>query len=152
MKKFLTLLCSLLVSATMIASMTACGGTEADPSDASVASVASEATPDTTATYIEVPAKIVNMTGVDLYNLQISPSSQNSWGSDLLGGNYFSTETYYDVLFQISTAMTWDLRVTDKDGNYLEFYNLDFSQCSVEGITVTLNYDFDTQTGTASVQ
>lgn len=69
--------------------------------------------------------KLVNQTGWDLYEIYLSPSSQDSWGEDHLGDQILETGdslTLTDV-----TNGRWDLLIVDMDGD----------KCTVSDIHIT---------------
>ncbi len=90
---------------------------------------------------------IVNKTGVEIYALFVSPADQNDWGEDILGKDTLpageSTEIEFDPEEE---AAKWDLRIQDKDGNAIEWADLDL----IEIAKVTLFYE--NGKGTAKVE
>ena len=80
---------------------------------------------------------LVNKTGVEINALYVSPADKDDWGEDILGKDTLpageSTEIEFDAEEE---AAKWDLRVEDKDGNSIEWTDLDLTEIS----KVTLNY------------
>ena len=80
----------------------------------------------------------VNNTGVDIYHLYVSPSDSNTWGNDILGEDVLLANDSNDIVFdKAETSALWDLKISDKDGNELEWTQLDLLTIS----KITLNYD-----------
>ena len=90
---------------------------------------------------------VVNKTGVEIYALFVSPADQNEWGEDILGKDTLpageSTEIEFDPEEE---AAKWDLRIQDKDGNAIEWTDLDLTEIA----KVTLFYE--NGKGTAKVE
>ena len=81
---------------------------------------------------------LVNKTGVEIHALYVSPADQNEWGEDILGKDTLPAGESTDIEFDAEEeAAKWDLRVQDKDGNAIEWTDLDLTEIS----KVTLNYD-----------
>ncbi|HMF57006.1 MAG TPA: hypothetical protein VK619_11750 [Pyrinomonadaceae bacterium] len=80
---------------------------------------------------------LVNATGVEINKVFISPHSTNNWEEDVLGRDTLADGESVDITFDRSeTAAKWDLRVEDKQGNAIEWENLNLLQLS----KVTLHY------------
>ncbi|WP_294373281.1 hypothetical protein [uncultured Clostridium sp.] len=162
------LLSILAVGAISIGLLAGCGGSDsADKSSSSQNTTATqesnkseektEAKKDTQSEenqVIQVPVTIVNNTDVDFYELYTSGAGTDDWGDDLLGGQVLSPNTQLqDIAFNIDADnLKWDLLAKDEAGDALEFYGLDLSECSTDGITISLTYDRDTQTGTITAE
>ena len=81
---------------------------------------------------------LVNKTGVEIYGLYVSPADQNEWGEDILGKDTLPAGESTDIEFEAEEkAAKWDLRVLDKDGNSIDWTDLNLMEIS----KVTLNYD-----------
>jgi len=80
---------------------------------------------------------VVNNTGVEINALYVSPADKKDWGEDILGKDTLpageSTEIEFD---DDEDAEKWDLRIEDKQGNSIEWADLDLTEIS----KVTLNY------------
>jgi len=88
---------------------------------------------------------ITNYTGVTIMHLYISPSKSAEWGEDILGVDYFSTDTYIPIKFGPNADFCfYDIRVTDKDNNYMDFNEINLCQWS----ELELYFDQNTATGT----
>jgi hypothetical protein len=80
---------------------------------------------------------LVNATGVEINALYVSPADKNEWGEDILGQETLPAGKTTDIEFDPKEeAEKWDLRVEDKDGNSIEWTDLDLTEIS----KVTLNY------------
>ncbi len=64
---------------------------------------------------------INNQSAESIYYIHMSPSSQSTWGSDLLGSNVLLPGQSW-MLTNISEGY-WDVRVVDASGNAKELYN-----------------------------
>ncbi len=80
---------------------------------------------------------LVNQTGVEIDKVFISPHDADDWEEDILGKDTLPTGQSVDIKFQREeTAAQWDLRVEDKQGNAIEWENLNLLKIS----KVTLHY------------
>lgn len=80
---------------------------------------------------------IINQTGVDIYQLYISPSDSEDWEEDLLEGEVFENGTELVIEFEDIGEGLWDLLIMDKAGNSLEWHQLDLGVIS----RLTLYFD-----------
>ncbi len=80
---------------------------------------------------------VVNKTGVEINALYVSPADKNDWGEDILGRDTLPAGESVEIEFDPEEeAAKWDLRVEDKQGNSIEWTDLDLTEIS----KVTLNY------------
>ena len=80
---------------------------------------------------------LVNKTGVEIDKVFISPHDADDWEEDILGKDTLPDGQSVDVKFdRDETAAKWDLRIEDKEGNAIEWENLDLLKIS----KLTLNY------------
>jgi pyruvate/2-oxoglutarate dehydrogenase complex dihydrolipoamide acyltransferase (E2) component len=80
---------------------------------------------------------LVNDTGVEIDKVYISPHDADDWEEDILGKDTLPTGESVEVKFdRDETAAKWDLRVEDKQGNGIEWENLDLLKIS----KLTLHY------------
>ena len=80
---------------------------------------------------------LVNVTGVEIHRVYVSPHSANDWEEDVLGRDTLPDGESVDITFDRSeTAAKWDLRVEDKQGNSIEWENLNLLKIS----KLTLHY------------
>jgi hypothetical protein len=81
---------------------------------------------------------VVNKTGVEIHALYVSPADKAEWGEDILGQDTLAAGQKADISFDPEEeAEKWDLRVQDKEGNAIEWSDLDLTEIS----TVTLFYE-----------
>ncbi len=164
MKKLLTILLAL----TMIFTLAACGAEEAPaPATADEAPAATEEAPvaeeapveeatEETAEeevaeeeYFSQDVTITNSTGVEIYELYITPSEQEDFGSDLLGESTFPADTSLEFTTDaVGTAdATWDILIVDMEGTEVVFSGANFSASSI----VDINMGADGATPTISM-
>jgi hypothetical protein len=80
---------------------------------------------------------LVNKTGVEIHALHVSPHASDDWEEDVLGRDTLPDGASVDIKFnRDEKAALWDLRIEDKDGNHIEWENLDLLKIS----KVTLHY------------
>ena len=80
---------------------------------------------------------LVNKTGVEIHALHVSPADANKWGPDILGRDTLENGQSVEIKFhEDEEAEKWDLRVEDKDGNAIEWEDLNLMKIS----KVTLHY------------
>ena len=80
---------------------------------------------------------LVNKTGVEINALYVSPADKKEWGEDILGKDTLPAGETTEIEFDPEEeAAKWDLRVEDKEGNSIEWTDLDLTEIS----KVTLNY------------
>ena len=81
---------------------------------------------------------LVNSTGVEIHSLFVSPADKNAWGGDILGKDTLADGETAEITFSPKEeAAKWDLKITDKAGNSIEWADLDLTEIS----QVTLNLD-----------
>ena len=62
--------------------------------------------------------RIVNNTGQAIMTLNVSPTTEDSWGPDILGVEILAPEEQADISFDNDTEeCLWDIRVTYEDGD-----------------------------------
>ncbi|HEY0006012.1 MAG TPA: hypothetical protein VGB17_14620 [Pyrinomonadaceae bacterium] len=80
---------------------------------------------------------LVNATGVEINAVYVSPHSVNDWEEDILGQDTLANGDSVDITFsRKERAAKWDLRIEDKDGNAIEWENLNLLEIS----KLTLHY------------
>jgi hypothetical protein len=80
---------------------------------------------------------LVNETGVEINALYVSPHNADDWEEDILGRDTLPSSERLDITFKRGEkAAMWDLRVEDKQGNSIEWENLNLLEIS----KVTLHY------------
>jgi hypothetical protein len=92
---------------------------------------------------------LVNETGVEIDKVFISPSDKDDWEEDILGKDTLPSGQSVDIKFhRDETAANWDLKVEDKQGNSIEWSDLNLLKIS----KVTLHYDQSTKKATAETE
>ena len=90
-----------------------------------------------------------NETGVEINSLYVSPHSADDWEEDILGKDTLATGESLKITFDDRDKHShWDLKVTDKDGNSLEWYDLNLSEIE----EVTLHWDAKAGKGWADIK
>ena len=80
---------------------------------------------------------LVNKTGVEIHNVHVSPADKDEWGDDILGKDTLGDGDSVEIKFHPQEeAEKWDLRVADKEGNAIEWSDLNLLKVS----RVTLHY------------
>lgn len=68
---------------------------------------------------------LVNQTGVEIDKLYIGPHDEDEWGEDILGQDTLPSGQTLDIKFsRTEKAAMWDLKIEDKQGNSIEWENL----------------------------
>ena len=90
-----------------------------------------------------------NQTGVEIHSLHVSPHSTDDWEEDVLGKDTLASGESVKITFDDRDKhVHWDLKVTDQDGNALEWYDLNL----VEIDEVTLHWDAAKGKGWADIK
>jgi hypothetical protein len=80
---------------------------------------------------------LVNQTGVEIDKLYIGPHDQDEWGEDILGQDTLPSGQSVEIKFsRKEKAAMWDLKIEDKQGNSIEWENLNLLEIS----KITLHY------------
>jgi hypothetical protein len=81
---------------------------------------------------------LINETGVDIYEVYVSPSDVESWEEDILGVDVLPDGDSVEVGFdREEDSELWDLKVSDSEGNSLLWGRLNLLRIS----ELTLRYD-----------
>ena len=90
-----------------------------------------------------------NQTGVEINSLFVSPHDSNDWEQDILGQDTLASGDSVKVIFDDrEKKVRWDLKITDKDGNSLEWADLNLLEIS----ELTLHWDAKKGKGWADVK
>ena len=90
-----------------------------------------------------------NETGVEVHNLHVSPHSTDDWEEDVLGRDTLADGDSVKITFEDRDKhVHWDLKVTDKDGNSLEWFDLNLIEIS----ELTLHWDAKAGKGWADIK
>jgi hypothetical protein len=92
---------------------------------------------------------LVNETGVEIDKVFVSPHDSDDWEEDILGKDTLPSGESVEIKFdRDETAAKWDLKVEDKQGNAIEWTDLDLLKIS----KLTLSYDAATKKATAKAE
>jgi hypothetical protein len=90
-----------------------------------------------------------NETGVEIKSLYVSPHSADDWEADILGRDTLPNGESVKINFNDRDKHThWDLKVTDKGGNALEWYDLNLLEIK----ELTLRYDAEKHKAWADIK
>lgn len=90
-----------------------------------------------------------NRTGVEINSLYVSPVSSDDWEEDILGQDTLANGESLKINFDDRDKnVHWDLKVTDKEGNSLEWEDLNLIEIS----EVTLHWDAQKGKGWADIK
>ena len=92
---------------------------------------------------------LVNQTGVEINSLYVSPHDSDDWEEDILGKDTLANGDQVKITFEDREKhVHWDLKVTDKDGNSLEWEDLNLVEIS----KLTLHWDAKKGKGWADIE
>jgi hypothetical protein len=81
---------------------------------------------------------LVNKTGFEIHQVYIAPSKETDWGTDILGKDVMAIDEEWDIKFHPKdNVCKWDLRIEDKDGNFVIWEDIDLCKWA----KITLHYD-----------
>ena len=90
-----------------------------------------------------------NQTGVEIHSVFVSPHSADDCQEDVLGRETLANGQSVKITFDDRDKhVHWDLKVTDKDDNALEWYDLNL----IETKEVTLHWDAAKKKGWADIK
>lgn len=159
MKNKKSVIAIVAIVAILIASMfllTGCGSsdtkeenkatnTTSNTNTQSASNTSSSATNTSTETsnVIQLPVNVVNSCpNTQIKALYLSGAGQDNWGSELLNGQVINTNEQLSLTLNIDkNNVKWDIKATDETGTEIEFRNLDLSNVSTSGATITLAID-----------
>ena len=154
-KKILLVVALIAILATSMLVLTGCGEKEtatttsssqqastssSESSEESTSASSSESSSTTENTVIQVPMTVVNQyPNLTITGLYLSGAGQNTWGSELLGGQTMPTGTQLTLTFNIDkNNVKWDMKAVDENGVEVTFAGIDLSNVSTTGGTITL--------------
>ncbi|HZG54339.1 MAG TPA: hypothetical protein VEZ40_19720, partial [Pyrinomonadaceae bacterium] len=74
---------------------------------------------------------LINYTGLSLYAVYVSPHDSAGWEENVLGRDELIDGDFVEIKFApAESAVRWDLRVEDKQGNNAEWKNLNLREIS----------------------
>ncbi|GEM_PF-940374 len=99
--------------------------------------------------YFSQDLDITNSTGVAILEFYISPSEEDNWGEDMLGGTVFAAdETMQFTTELVGTAdAAWDIMIVDEDGDQVVFEAINFSSAE----SLVLHWGADGQSPTVDI-
>lgn len=90
-----------------------------------------------------------NQTGVEINSVFVSPHDSNDWEQDVLGQETLANGESVKIIFDDrEKKVRWDLKITDKDGNSLEWEDVNLVEIS----ELTLHWDAKKAKGWADVK
>jgi len=107
------------------------------PAAATPAQAASPSNSPASSTASDQDFALVNQTGVTIDKLYVAPHDSDDWEEDILGADTLANGETLEIKFhRAEKAPIWDLRIEDKQGNSIEWENLNLLEIS----KVTLTY------------
>ena len=118
--------------------LTGCGNDETSTNTNTETNTANEN--NTSAQVLQVPFNVVNnVPNTTIKELYLSGAGVDVWGAELLKGAEMPTGTQVSVVFNIDKKnIKWDIKAIDEEGTAAYFRNLDLSEVSTNGGTITL--------------
>ena len=90
--------------------------------------------------------ELVNNTGVDIYEVFVSPSDVEEWGDDILEQDILEDGMSVEISFDPEEeAALWDLMVKDGEGNSIYWEELDLTQISTFKLSMETSAQGDEQ-------
>ncbi len=81
---------------------------------------------------------LVNKTGMTVTHVYVSPTHEDHWGDDVMEEDVLANNETVDIEFDTKeTVCSWDLKVTDSDGDDVEWEELNLCKAS----KITLKYE-----------
>lgn len=74
---------------------------------------------------------LVNQTGVEIYALFLSETTNDDWEEDVLGKNTLPNGARLDMNFHGRSACMWDILITDDEENEVEWTAINLCEASV---------------------
>ena len=82
---------------------------------------------------------LVNQTGVEIYRLFISETSNDDWEEDVLGRDVLPHGSRMDISFSGRSACLWDIMIMDEDENTVTWDGINL--CEVSVVVLRCNED-----------
>ncbi|MBP2650479.1 MAG: hypothetical protein H6Q74_1304 [Firmicutes bacterium] len=70
---------------------------------------------------------LVNNTGVDLYEIYISPSNTDEWEENVLHGHVLYNGNSFFIGFSGYSNAYWDIKIVDGNGNYVDWRDINLN-------------------------
>jgi hypothetical protein len=78
---------------------------------------------------------LLNRTGLVINEVYVSPDESDDWEEDVLGRDVLKHNESVDITFsRTEKSCDWDLKITDEDGDEIEWDSLDL--CAASHITL----------------
>jgi hypothetical protein len=78
---------------------------------------------------------LVNKTGIDVHEVYLSPTSDDSWGEDVMGKDILKSGEKVDITFSSAeTECNWDMKIVDEDKDDIIWTKLNL--CTANEITI----------------
>lgn len=102
-----------------------------------------------------VPITIKNNTGVKLFQLYLHKASEEDKGDNLAEDiGYLDGYQTLNILnlYMTEDDMLWHLEAIDEEGNVIESADVDLTGYGDDGVTVSMEYSFDTMEGWVNLE
>lgn len=99
---------------------------------------------------LAIPVTFKNNTGVDLYQLYFYKASDTEKGDNLVEDiDYLASYQTRNILnlYMEEEEQLWILEGIDEEGNTIQYAEIDFTGYGEEGVTIVMEYSFDTMEG-----
>ena len=128
MKKALLVIAIIALLAGGLFVLTGCGDNETTSNTGSNSEI------------LQLPMNVINnVPDTTIKKLYLSGAGLDNWGEELLKGQEMPTGTQLPVTLGIdSNNVKWDIKAVDEEGTEVTFRNLDLSEVSTQGGTITL--------------
>lgn len=119
--------------------LTGCGDESASNNNTNNAADTTNQT-NNTAQVVQAPFNIINnVPNTTIKELYLSGAGLETWGAELLKGAEMPTGTQLSVVLTVDQKnLKWDIKAIDEEGTAAYFRNLDLSEVSANGGTITL--------------
>ena len=97
-----------------------------------------------------IPVTIKNNTGVKLFQLYLYKAAEKDKGDNLAEDiGYLDGYQTLNILnlYMMEDEMLWNLEAKDEEGNIIESAEVDFAGYNENGVTVSMEYSFDSMEG-----
>jgi len=118
--------------------LTACGSSS-DSAETAVENIPSG---------IPIPIYIRNNTDGPIYELYISSAGSDEWGENRVKDTPLKVRDFYEGIIYYSDGndKVWDIASVNESGKINYYYDVDFSDCHSNSVTVTLSDKSDGKT------
>lgn len=97
-----------------------------------------------------IPVTIRNNTGIKLFQMYLYPASETNKGDNLVEDiGYLDGYQTRNILnlYMNEDEMLWRLEALDEDGNMIESADIDFTGFGEDGVTLKMEFSFDSMEG-----